>query len=97
MPRRQVTTLQELQGSPVSGCAEPRRKDRSHVYVVCIGERMVGHSPRAVFSNLKAARRFAFSEWRVVPTLVTHGAWMGTHDDSHVDEVWIHRMKVWDE
>jgi hypothetical protein len=66
-----------------------------NVYVVAFGEHAEGHDPERAFSNLDGARDWVRHRWQINVRAVGVGTWMG-HLNNRVDEVWIHRMKVWD-
>jgi hypothetical protein len=66
----------------------------TYVYVVAAGEHAEGHDPERVFSNLDGAKEWCERTYGFVPQGIGAGTWMGT--ENRVDEVWIHRMKVWD-
>ena len=62
------------------------------VYLVCTGSRMEGLHPKAVFSSLRAAKKYAMAMWEANPILVGQNVWKCEAD--MVDEVWVQRMKV---
>lgn len=66
----------------------------TNVYVVAKGEYGEGHDPERVFSNLAGARDWCNYQWGVRPEATGVGTWMTLLDGC--DEIWIHRMKVWD-
>lgn len=68
-----------------------------NVYVVAFGEHAEGHDPERAFSNLDGARDWIRQRWQIEvrSTGPGKGIWTG-HLDNRVDEVRIHRMRVWD-
>lgn len=66
----------------------------TNVYVVAKGEHAEGHDPERAFSNLDGARAWCLDRWGVRPQATGVGTWM--HPLDGCDEIWIHRMKVWD-
>lgn len=70
--------------------------ERRNVYVVARGEFGEGSDPVRAFWTLDGAREWTARVLGVVPLAVGVNTWMAEMPDSRVDQVWIHRMKVWD-
>ena len=93
---KRAIQLQDLQGPGATGAGWSFPREKRDVYIVCFGEYMDGHTPKRVFSSLKKAKKYALRDWQTVVVLLAHGLWRGEVPDSR-DEVWIYRMRVWDE
>jgi len=68
--------------------------DKSHVYLICTGERSQGHSPEYAFDSFNKARNEIelLSPGQQVK-MVRQGVWFAPMPNG-IDEVWLYKIEV---